>query len=71
MNTRRKIQEALKKFMTEGEANACAVFWGYAMYTGKTGWHYVSFGGFATYLGKSESEALETIEQIADSRESA
>ena len=70
-NTKRKIQEALKQFMTEGDANACNVFKGYDVASGKDGWHYTPFGGIAVYLGKSEGEALETIEDIANSRESA
>jgi len=71
MNAKQRIQEALKSIMSEGEANACRVFKGYA-YSGateNTGWHYQPFNGQPVHLGTSLDEALETIGQIAEARD--
>ena len=71
MNAKGKIQKALKSIMSEDEANACQVYKGFD-YDGvrqANGWFYRPFGENPMYLGKSESEALDTIEAIADSRE--
>ena len=63
------IRKALHRIMSPGEANACNIFKGYAMSTGESGYHYVPFNSTAVYLGKNLSQALETIDQIADERE--
>jgi hypothetical protein len=68
MFTQSKIRNALKTFMTTGEANACNIFKGYDVSTGRTGWHFTRFGSTPTYLGKSETEALATIEDIHQSK---
>jgi len=69
MNAKQKIQEALKSIMDDGEARACQIFKGYEASTGRSGWHYIPFGGTARYLGHSLNEALDIIEADADSRE--
>lgn len=56
--------------MSEGEANACDIRKGHH-YNGQTqesGWYYRPFGRQPVSLGKSESEALETIDQIKEER---
>jgi len=65
-----KIRTALKSIMSEGEANACRISKGFE-YDGsqqRNGWHFTRFNSTPTYLGKSVTEALETIEQIAEER---
>lgn len=72
MSSTGKIREALKSIMSEGEASACDVRKGYH-YNGSTevnGWYYRPFNGQPVSLGKNEAEALETIELIAEERES-
>lgn len=67
-----KIRKALKGIMSEGEANACRVEKAY-LYDGsqqRNGWHFTRFNSTPTYLGDNVSEALETIEQIKEERES-
>ena len=70
MTVKSEIRQALKRIMTEGEANACAIWKGYDIGTNRNGWHYVPFGQTATYLGKNKAEAMEFIEEILDYRES-
>ena len=67
-----KIRQGLKSIMTEGEANACRISNGYE-YDGsqqRRGWHFTRFNSTPTFLGRNASEALETIEQIKDERDS-
>ncbi len=67
-----KIRQGLKSIMTEGEANACRINKGYE-YDGsqqRNGWHFTKFNSTPTFLGRNVSEALETIEQIKDERDS-
>ena len=67
-----KIRKALNGIMSEGEANACRIDNGY-QYDGsqqRKGWHFTRFGGTPTFLGRNANEALETIEQIKDERDS-
>ena len=67
-----KIRQALKGIMTESEANACRINKGYE-YDGsqqRKGWHVTKFNSTPTFLGRNVSEALETIEQIKDERDS-
>jgi len=71
MNAKETIRESLKKIMSDGNANACAIWKGYDNGTGRTGWHVMQFGETATYYGKSVGEVIETIDDIYDSRESA
>ena len=71
MSVASKIREALKSIMSEGDANACRIEKGYA-YDGsqeRNGWHFTRFNSTPTFLGKNESEALETIEQIQEERD--
>lgn len=68
MKAQQQIKEALKKIMSEGEANACQVFKGYDVGTGLTGWHFIRFGSTATYLGDNLPDALETIDRIEEER---
>ena len=71
MNAKGKIQKTLRSIMSDGEANACHVYKGFD-YDGvrqASGWFYRPFNGTPVYLGKNESEALDTIEAIASSRE--
>ena len=71
MNAKGKIQKTLRSIMSDGEANACYVYKGFD-YDGvrqASGWFYRPFNGQPVYLGQSLSEALDTIEAIADSRE--
>jgi hypothetical protein len=71
MSVKSAIRKALSGVYGDGEATAMNIFKG-AAYDGQnvhTGWHATHFGGNTIYLGKSESEALETIEQIKESRE--
>ena len=68
MNAKARIQEALKRIMSEGEANACQIWKGYDAGTWQTGWHYEPFGRTATCLGNSVTEALQTIADIAVER---
>jgi hypothetical protein len=70
MSTKNNIRKALKSIMSESEANACDIRKGYH-YNGSTeesGWYYRPFNREPVTLGKNESEALETIEQIKESR---
>lgn len=70
MSVKSKIREALKSIMSEGEANACDIRKGYH-YNGQTevsGWYYRPFNRQPVTLGRSESEALEAIDQIKESR---
>ena len=72
MSVKSKIREALKGIMSEGEANACDIRKGYH-YNGSTeqsGWYYKPFNRQPVSLGSNEVEALETIEQIKEERES-
>ena len=72
MSVASKIRKALKGIMSEGEANACNIQKGYH-YNGSTesnGWYYTPFGRQPVSLGDNEAEALETIEQIKEERES-
>jgi len=71
MTAREKIRKALEQIMRSDEANACAIWKGYDIATGCSGWHIVPFGSTAQYLGSSLSKALETIAAIADSRDNA
>jgi hypothetical protein len=71
MATKSKIRKALESIMSKGEANACDIRKGYH-YNGSTeesGWYYRPFNREPVTLGKNESEALEMIEQIRESRE--
>lgn len=69
MNAQQKIRQALRTAYDEGEANAMEVFKGYAVDTGETGWHCRKFGrSNHMYLGKSVTEAQETIDDLVDSR---
>jgi hypothetical protein len=71
MSTKNNIRKALKSIMSEGEASVCAIDKGYH-YNGSTeesGWYYRPFNREPVTLGKNESEALEMIEQIRESRE--
>ena len=68
MNAQERIRKALKSLMSDGEANACQVFKGYNMGTGKTGWHFARFGQSATFIGNNLVEALEWIEVEEDQR---
>lgn len=65
MNAKEQIKTALSEIMPVSVANACHVFKGYDVGTGRTGWHYIPFGSVAQYLGKSLDEALEVIEDKA------
>ena len=72
MSTVGRIRQALKGIMTENEANACRINDGY-QYDGsqqRNGWHFTRFNSTPTFLGRNVSEALETIEQIKDERDS-
>ena len=71
MNVQERIKEALNQIMDEGEANACRVYkcWDYDRAVQAYGWYYKLFNGQSMYLGKNVNEALETIEDIASSRE--
>ena len=67
-----RIRKALKGIMPEGEANACRINNSY-QYDGsqqRNGWHFTRFNSTPTFLGRNVSEALETIEQIKDERDS-
>ena len=67
----KQIRNAMTTIYDEGTVNAAQVYKG-TDYDGtgiRTGWFARLFGQTATYLGKSVSDALETIEQIASSRE--
>ena len=71
MRAQDKISNALHTIMDEGDANACQVYKG-TDYDGamqSTGWWYRPFNQQPVYLGTSVTEALDTIEQIADSRQ--
>ena len=71
MKAQDKIREALKTFfMDDGDANACQIYKG-TDYDGAIqayGWWYRPFNAQPVHLGKSISEALETIEAIADEK---
>ena len=72
MSAASRIRQALKGIMTEGEANACRISNGYE-YDGsqqRKGWHFTRFNSTPTFLGRNVSEALETIEQIKEERNS-
>ena len=72
MSVASKIRKALKGIMSEGEANACDVRKGYH-YNGsaeQNGWYYKPFNRQPVSLGSNEVEALETIDQIKEERES-
>jgi hypothetical protein len=68
VDAKTRIREALKQIMSEGEANACEVFKGYEASTNWSGWHYIRFGGTATFIGANLAEALKWIENLADER---
>ena len=68
MDAKTRIRKALKQIMSEGEANACTIFRGYEASTGLSGWHYIRFGGTATFIGANLAEALEWIENLANER---
>ena len=68
MTTEQQINQALKRIMSEGEANACRIFKGFDWGTGQTGWHYIPFGQTAVFLGGNAAEAMETIEDIASEK---
>lgn len=71
MNAKETIRKALKSIMSDGEANACQIWKGYGSNTGRYGWHVQKFGETAMYYGTSAAEAVEMIENIRDSRETA
>jgi len=50
------------------ERDAAGYFKGYEASTGMGGWHYIRFGGTATFIGDNLAEALEWIENLADER---
>ncbi len=67
-----KIRRALKSIMSDGEASACHIDNGY-QYDGsqqRKGWHFTKFNSTPTFLGHNVNEALETIEQIKEERNS-
>ncbi len=67
-----KIRQGLKSIMTEGEANACRINNDY-QYDGsqqRKGWHFTRFNSTPTFLGRNVNDALETIEQIKEERDS-
>jgi len=71
MSVASKIKNAMKKFMGEGEVEACYVGKGYH-YDGSiesNGWHYIPFGSTAVHLGENEAEALEMLEQMDEEAE--
>lgn len=68
MSAKSVIREALGKVYGKPEATAMNIFKGYDVGTGRDGWHFVPFGRTATHLGKSQAEALEMIEQIAEEK---
>lgn len=63
------IREKLAEVYGEGKANAANIFKGYEVSTRQNGWHFIPFNGTAVFLGKNQGEAIETIEQIEESRE--
>ena len=71
MKVRDRIRKALESIMTEGEAEAAQVYKGndYSGVIQAYGWWYRMFNRQPTYLGTSLSEALATIADIAESRE--
>ena len=71
MDAQSKIRQAMKEIYDSGTINAAQVYKGtdYGGAIQATGWWMKLFGQNPTYLGKSVAEALETIEQIHDSRE--
>ena len=71
MNAENRIRTALMAIMETGEANAAAIWKGYDVGTGQTGWHFVKFGQTATFLGSNLDEALATIDDIATERAEA
>lgn len=68
MNAKETIRQALKKIMSDGEANACQIWKGYSPSTGLTGWHYIPFGSTAVFLGANAQEALEAVEETLAER---
>ncbi len=68
MDAESTIREALKKIMSDGEANACRIWKGYDVGTGLTGWHIAEFGHGANYYGKNLADALATIDETATER---
>lgn len=71
MNGEQRIRAALTRIMSDGEANACQVFKGFANAgaTEATGWHYRPLGEQPVYLGSTVAQALEAIREIGNSRE--
>lgn len=68
MNAETQIRDALRKIMTDGEANACRIWKGYDVGTGETGWHVQKFGQNATWYGDNLASVLESINDIATER---
>lgn len=62
------IREKLATVYSKGEANAMNIFKGYEVSTHQNGWHFVPLNRTAVFLGKSQKEAIETIEQIAEEK---
>jgi hypothetical protein len=66
-----RIRKALTGIMSDGEANACRIYkgWAYDGSVQRYGWHFERFGSTPTWLGDSVTEAIENIDQIKTERE--
>ena len=71
MSAKAEITQKLMKVYDPADVRAGQVFKGFA-YDGHRetdGWWYQPFNGQPIWLGKSKAEALEAVDDIADSRE--
>ena len=65
-----KIREMLKTAYEEGDVNAATIFKGFAVDTGKSGWHLRFFNrGDHIYLGANITEVELYLDDIASERE--
>jgi hypothetical protein len=64
MNTKQAIRQSLTSIMSEGDANACAIWKGWG--GKKEGWHYTPFSQQPVFLGRNREDALQRIGEIAE-----